>query len=83
MLSSGVNIDSKLSFNKHISSTCTKVNKQLSVVKRFKHLISDHIKQRLYKYNAFVLPAFNSCSDVWHFVASVVKTNWNNSINRL
>ena len=64
--SSGVNIDSKLSFNKHISSTFSKVNKQLSVVKRFQHLISDHIKQRLYMYNAFILPAFNYCSDVWH-----------------
>ena len=62
--SSGVNIDSKLSFNKHISSTFSKVNKQLSVVKRFQHLISDHIKQRLYMYNAFILPAFNYCSDV-------------------
>ena len=67
MLSSGVNIDSKLSFNRHISSTCSKVNKQLSVVKRFKHLVSDHIKRRLYMYNAFILPAFNYCSDVWHF----------------
>ena len=61
----GVNIDSKLSFEKHISSFCGKVNKQLSVVKRFKHLISDHIKRRLY--NAFNLPAFNYGSDVWHF----------------
>ena len=61
----GVNIDSKLSFDKHISSICSKVNKQLSVVKRFKHLIDDHIKRRLYK--AFILPVFNYCSDVWHF----------------
>ena len=67
MLSSGVNIDSKLSFNRHISSTCSKVNKQLSVVKTFKHLVSDHIKRRLYMYNAFILPAFNYYSDVWHF----------------
>ncbi|XP_044170569.1 uncharacterized protein LOC122954585 [Acropora millepora] len=61
----GVNIDSKLSFDKHISSICSKVNKQLSVVKRFKHLIGDHIKRRLY--HAFILPVFNYCSDVWHF----------------
>ena len=57
--------DSKLSFDKHISSICSKVNKQLSVVKRFKHLIGDHIKRRLY--NAFILPVFNYFSDVWHF----------------
>ena len=61
----GVTIDSKLSFDKHISSICSKVNKQLSVVKRFKHLIGDYIKRRLY--NAFILPVFNYCSDVWHF----------------
>jgi len=73
MLSSGVNIDSKLSFNKHISSTCSKVNKQLSVVKRFKHLFSDHMKRRLYMYNAFILPAFNYCSDVWHFCSKSSK----------
>ena len=40
-------------------------DKQLSVVKRFKHLISDHTKRRLY--NAFILPVFNYCSDVWDF----------------
>ena len=85
MLSSGVNIDSKLSFNRHISSTCSKVNKQLSVVKRFKHLVSDHIKRRLYMYNAFILPAFNNITVVMFgtFVTSVVMTNWNNSISRL
>ena len=32
--------------------------------KRFKHLIGDHIKRRLY--NAFISPAFYYCSDVWH-----------------
>ena len=30
----GVNVESKLSFDKHISCICSKVNKQLSVVKR-------------------------------------------------
>jgi len=30
-----------------------------------KKQLSDHIKQRLY--NAFILPAFNYCTDVWHF----------------
>lgn len=57
----GVNIDSKLCFDKHISSICSKVNRQLSVVKRFKHLIGDNIKQRLY--NAFILPALNYCGE--------------------
>ena len=32
----GVNIDSKLTFDKHVSVVCSKVNKQLQVIKRFK-----------------------------------------------
>ena len=75
-----VNIDSKLSFDKHISSICSKVNRQLSVLKRFKHLIGNHIKQRLY--NAFILPVFNYCSEFGTSAAKVVKTNWNNLISR-
>ncbi|XP_022805458.1 uncharacterized protein LOC111342626 [Stylophora pistillata] len=39
----GVNIDYKLCFDKHISSICSKVNKKLSVVIRFKHLIGENI----------------------------------------
>ena len=61
----GSNKDCKFSFDNHISSICGKVNKQLSVVKRFKHLMGDHIKRR--SYNAFILPSFNNCSDVGHF----------------
>ena len=67
----GVNIDSKLSFYKHIWSICSKANKQLSVVKRFKHLSGNHIKRRLN--NAFILPVFNYCSDVWHFCSKPSK----------
>ena len=36
----GVNIDSELTFDKHVSVVCSKVNKQLQVIKRFKRLLS-------------------------------------------
>ena len=43
------------------------------MVKRLKHLISNHIKWRLY--DAVKLPAFNYCSDVWHFCSKRSKDN--------
>ena len=43
------------------------------MVKRFRHLISNHIKWRLY--DAVNLPAFNYCSDVWHFCSKRSKDN--------
>ena len=44
----GVNIDSKLTFDKHVSVVCSKVNKQLQVIKRLKRLVSRQTRQRLY-----------------------------------
>ena len=35
----GVNIDSKLTFNKHVSAVCSKANKQLQVIKWVKKLV--------------------------------------------
>ena len=60
----GVNTDSKLTFDKHVSAVCSKVNKQLQVIKRFKSLVCRQTRQRLY--NAFIQPVFQYCSDVWH-----------------
>ena len=42
-----------------------KVNKQFSVVKRFKHIITSNVMLRLYK--AFILPHLQYCSLIWHF----------------
>ena len=52
----GVNIDSKRTFDKHVSVVCSKVNKQLQVIKRFKRLASRKTRQRLY--NSVIQPAF-------------------------
>ena len=59
------NLDSKLSFSKHISHICERVNNQSRVIGRFGNLLSGSIRLRLYK--AFVQPIFQYCSAVWHF----------------
>ena len=61
----GVTIDKDLSFNRHISQICEKVNKQFSVLKRFKNIITSNAMLRLYK--AFILPHFQYCSLIWYF----------------
>ena len=61
----GVTIDKDLSFNRHISQICEKVNKQFSVLKRFKNIITSNVMLRPYK--AFILPHFQYCSLIWHF----------------
>ena len=64
----GVNIDTRLTFHKHVSKICEKVNNQLQVIKRFRNLISGPTMLRLY--NAFIKPVFFHCSDVWHFCSA-------------
>ena len=59
-----IDIDSKLTFDKHVSAVCSKVNKQLKDIKRFKELVCRQTRQILY--NAFIQPAFQYCSNVWH-----------------
>jgi len=64
----GVTIDKDLSFNRHISQICEKVNKQFSVLKRFKNIITSNVMLHLYK--AFILPHPQYCSLIWHFSGS-------------
>ena len=61
----GVNLDSKLTFSKHVSDICDRVNNQLKVIKRFRNIVSSNTKTSLYK--AFIMPYFLYCSNVWHF----------------
>ena len=35
-----VNIDSKFNFDKHVTNWCSRVNKQLQVIKRFRKLMT-------------------------------------------
>ena len=43
----GVTTDKDLSFNRHISQICETVNKQSSVLKRFKNIITRNVMLRL------------------------------------
>ena len=61
----GVNLDNKLNFSKHISNVCRRVHNQIQVIKRFRHILSDSSKARLYK--AFIMPHFQYRSTIWHF----------------
>lgn len=61
----GMNIDNRLSFDKHVSTLCEKINIQLKVMQRFRKLIARDTLLKLYK--AFILPHFSYCSSVWHF----------------
>ncbi|RMX52222.1 hypothetical protein pdam_00007975 [Pocillopora damicornis] len=56
----GVTTDKNLSFNRHISQICEKVNKQSSVLKRFKNIITRNVMLRLLK--ASIPPHLQCCS---------------------
>ena len=55
---------SRLSVVKHVSIVCSKVNKQLQIIMRFKRLVSRQTRKRLY--NAFIQPTCQYRSDVLH-----------------
>ena len=61
----GVNLDDKLSFSKHISNVRERVHNQIQIIKRFRHILSDLTKARLYK--AFIMTNFQYCNAIWHF----------------
>ena len=61
----GVEIDSKLTFNKHIETLCSKVNKKVSAFARLKNYISR--EQVLTICNAAILSNFNYCPLIWLF----------------
>ena len=75
----GVTTDKNLSFNRHISQICETVNKQSSVLKRFKNIISRNVMLRLYK--AFILPHLQCCSLIWYFCGTR-NCDWLESLNK-
>ena len=76
----GVNIDSNLSFDKHISSICSKVNKTIISCKKI-------LTPAIISSGGYIMPLFYllliTVVTFGTFVANVVKTSWNNSIRRL
>ena len=66
----GVSIDKHLTFNDHISSSCSKAARQLNAFARTsKHL---NLDSRRVIHQSFILSNFNYCPLVWHFCG---KTN--------
>ena len=61
----GVEIDSKLTFNKHTETLCSKVNKKVSAFARLNNYISR--EQALTVCNAVILSNFNYCPLIWLF----------------
>ena len=61
----GVEIDSKLTFSKHIETLCSKVNKKVSAFARLNNYISR--EQALTVCNAVILSNFNYCPLIWLF----------------
>ena len=61
----GVEIDSKLTFNKHIETLCSKVNKKACAFDRLNNYISR--EQALTVCNAVILSNFNYCPLIWLF----------------
>ena len=59
----GVNINSKLSWNKHIDNTCNKGIKTINFIHRNFKECSQQVKDKLYK--TYVRPSLEYCSSVW------------------
>ena len=61
----GIEIDSKLTFNKHVGALCHKVNKKITGFSRLTNLISMQQAQAIY--NAVILSNFKYCPLIWMF----------------
>ena len=73
----GVNIDSKLSFNTHVSSLCVKTGRKLTALSRLAKFLTTQQRRVLIK--AFIESQFNYCRLVWMFHSRTL----NNKINKL
>ena len=61
----GINIDSKLNFDSHISDLCKKASMQLNALNRLRAYIGN--KEMEILINSFIYSNFNYCPLVWHF----------------
>ena len=64
----GIEVDNKLSFDKHISTLCKKASNQLNAIGRIQKYVS--FKEKEVFINSFVYSNFNYCPLVWHFCSS-------------
>ena len=61
----GIKVDSKLSFNQHVSDCCTKASRQLNALRRISMFLDP--KTKLIVLQSFVYSNLNYCPIVWHF----------------
>ena len=61
----GVNIDSNLTFNDHVSSICAKTGRKLTALRRLVTLLN--LDQRRILMKSFIESQFNYCPLVWMF----------------
>ena len=61
----GVEIDSHLKFDTHISAMCRKASQQIKVLKRIGKFLN--FESRKAVYHAFIMSIFNFCPLIWHF----------------
>ena len=64
----GIEIDNRLSFEKHISTLCNKASNQLNAIGRIQKFMG--FKEKEVLLNSFVYSNFNYCPLVWHFCSS-------------
>ena len=60
-----IQIDSKLNFENHIKSICTKASQKLGALQRFSNLLDAQKKNLLF--NSIIKSQFNYCPLVWIF----------------
>ena len=61
----GLEVDSKLNFDEHISKLCNKSAGQLNALCSIRHLTGS--EERKILINSFIYSNFNYCPFVWHF----------------
>ena len=64
----GINIDSKISFDEHISLLCIKSSNQLNAISRLHRYLG--FKEKEVLVNSFVYVNFNCCPLIWHFCSA-------------
>ena len=64
----GIEINNRLSFEKHISTLCNKASNQLNAIGRIQKFMG--FKEKEVLLNSFVYSNFNYCPLVWHFCSS-------------
>ena len=67
----GIEIDNRLSFEKHISTLCNKASNQLNAIGRIQKFMG--FKEKEVLLNSFVYSNFNYWPLVWHFCSYIFK----------